>query len=137
MKPSHTFLQGPGNTFYGFTCIFKKSIVDDASGTLSGRDLLRKIFDGYDPQCVTQILNRMISTRSRLLRAVELLQEIEEFHDIERKPLEHWYHETGRLVLTGSACHPIRVLGMWLHRPSSLICMLYPSFPLCKIAHSR
>ncbi|KZV83264.1 FAD/NAD(P)-binding domain-containing protein [Exidia glandulosa HHB12029] len=111
---------GPQNSFHTLTCIFLKSAAEAASPDESLSDILRSVFTGADPQ---------------LLRAVELARELEEFLEMDQLPLQHWYHETGRLVLTGSACHPIRfpavqdcalavedaqVLGSFLSRVSSL-----------------
>ncbi|KZV82961.1 FAD/NAD(P)-binding domain-containing protein [Exidia glandulosa HHB12029] len=113
-------VMGPRNTFFTLTCIFKKAAAEAATQNGSLADTLRSVFTGADPQ---------------IIRAIELAQELEEYMQLDQLPLQHWYHESGRLVLTGSACHPIRfpavqdcalsvedaqVLGYLLSRVSSL-----------------
>ncbi|EJD53915.1 FAD/NAD(P)-binding domain-containing protein [Auricularia subglabra TFB-10046 SS5] len=83
---------GPQNSLFTLTCIWKTDHPPEKTDPSSRRDLLRDAFAGSNPS---------------LLRAIELLQDIEQTVEIAREPLQEWFHETGRLVVMGDAVHPM------------------------------
>lgn len=83
---------GPQNSFFTLTCIWKIDRPPEVTEPSSRRDMLRNAFAGSNPS---------------LLRAIELVQNIEQTIEISREPLQEWFHETGRLVLMGDAVHPM------------------------------